>query len=307
MTVEQPLTAPKSAADAGPPAARAVSDHGRRRGAEILLGVLANISSDNVFIIAAGMAFFAFLAIPPGLTALVSLYGLLADPADIEDQLNALLGLLPADAIRLVSRQLVAIAQNSSSTLSVSFLVSVGVALWSARSGISTLITALNIAYQEPERRGIVEFNLAALALTLCAALVATVSLVLVAILPAVLDVTPFHGLATTVARLVRWPILALLMMATLAIVYRFAPSRHYAEWRWVSWGAAVGAAVWLLGSVLFSLYVEALAPYNRLYGSLGAVVVLMTWLYLTCLAILFGAELDAEIEGDRRRVPPRD
>jgi membrane protein len=269
---------------------------------DILLRVWENIDRDNVLIIAAGMAFFAFLAIPPGLTALVSLYGLLADPVDIEDQLTNLLGVLPPDAIRLVSHQLVAIAQNSSSTLSVSFVVSLVVALWSARSGTSTLITALNIAYKESEKRGIIEFNLVALALTLCAALVSAVSLVLVAVLPAVLDFIPFPGVATTVARLARWPILVILMMTAMASVYRLAPSRSYAKWRWVSWGAAAGAALWLAGSLLFSFYVEALAPYNRLYGSLGAVVVLMTWLYLSCIAILLGAELDAEIEHQTAR-----
>jgi membrane protein len=273
-----------------------------RRGRDALVRVWVNFSRDNISVIAAGMAFFAFLAIPPGLTALVSLYGLLADPADIEYQLTGLLGVLPEDAIRLISHQLTAIAQNSTSSLSLSFIVSLSIALWSARSGISTLMTAINIAYKQTETRGIIRFNFVALVLTFSVTLVSVVSLLLVAILPLILDLIPFHGAAPTVARFARWPILAILMIIVLAMIYRFAPSREHAKWRWISWGAAAGGCLWLVVSALFSLYVEALAPYNRLYGSLGAVVVLMTWLYLTCLAVLFGAELDAVIEQQTMR-----
>ena len=181
-------------------------------------------------------------------------------------------------------------------------IVSVLIALWSARSGTSTMITVLNIAYKEPEKRNFIRLNAISFGLTFGTVVFAVVALGLIAVLPAVIDVLPVGGFGKTIASVARWPILILLVMATLAAIYRFAPSRDEPKWRWVSWGAAIATLLWILGSALFSIYVGKFASYDKSYGSLGAVVVLLMWLYLSAFVVLLGAELNAEIEHQTAR-----
>lgn len=274
----------------------------RRGWWDIAMRTKDDVSRNNLSLIAAGAAFYAFLAIPSAITALVSLYGLVFDPRGVQRQVEAMRGLLPDDAIRLISEQLQTLASHPNSTLGVGLVMSLALALWSARSGISSMITALNIVYGEPEKRGYLRLQLAALGLTAGAVLSALIALALIAVLPAVLRLAPLGGAGKTIAALIRWPILIALVTVALAVIYRFAPSREEPKWRWVSWGAVAATILWIIASALFSLYVGRFATYDKSYGSLGAVVVLLMWLYLSAFVVLFGAQLNAEIEHQTAR-----
>jgi membrane protein len=262
----------------------------------------SRISTDNISVIAAGVAFYAFLAIPSALTALVVLYGLIANPDDVQRQLASMGGLVPKEALDLVGRQLTAVTSTSNSTLGISLIIAVLIAIWGARSGMSTLISALNIANAEPEKRGFIRFQLAALALTAGAIVFAVLSLLLIAVLPAAIGFLPFGDFGKTVASVLRWPVLVGIVVVGLAAIYRYGPCRSEPRWRWVSWGAAVATILWLAGSALFSVYVGQFANYNKSYGSLGAVVALMMWLYLSAFVVLLGAVLNAEMEHQTAR-----
>ena len=264
---------------------------------EIFKRTIDDISSKNLSLIAAGAAFFAFMAIPSAFAAIVALYGLAFDPIDVGHQIEATRGVLPDEAIGVLTSQLQALTLHSSATLSFGFVIGLSIALWSARSGTATLITALNIAYGEPERRGIIRFELSSLAITVGTVLFALVSLTLVAVLPLAIDRLPLGDFGKALSALIRWPVLVVLVMVDLAALYRFAPCRAEARWRWLSWGAVAATTLWLSGSALFSIYVKSLASYDTTYGSLGAVVVLLMWLYLSVFAVLFGAVLNGAIE----------
>lgn len=255
------------------------------------------VSARNLSLIAAGVAFFAFLAMPFGFGALIAAYGLVFDPAEVGRQIDALGSVLPGDVIKLLGEQLAMLTSKPRASLGVGFLVSFVLALWSARSAMSSVMTALNITYAENEKRGFFMFQAAALLLTAGAVIAALLSLTLIAIIPAVLDVLPLGEVGKQIAALGRWPILIVLVLVGLAALYRYAPSREKPRWRWVSWGAVVAAGVWLVGSVGFSLYVSEYAQYDKAYGPLGAVVVLLLWLYLSMFAVLLGAEVNAELE----------
>ena len=264
---------------------------------DILSRLGRRISRDNISIIAAGTAFYAFVAIPSALTALVALYGLAFNPSDVQQQISGMAGVLPGDVINLVSTLLKTVTSNAGSKLSISAAIAILVALWSARSGTSSMITALNVAYGEEEKRGFIKFQLVALGLTACAIAAAIIALALIAVLPVIIGLLPLGNAGKTIAAIVRWPILIVLVVVALAAMYRFAPSRDQPRWRWVSWGAVLATVVWIVGSALFSVYVSQFASYNKTYGSLGAVVVLLMWLYLTSFAVLLGAEVNAEME----------
>jgi membrane protein len=250
---------------------------------DIALRVKDNLSRHNTSLIAAGIAFYVFLAIPSAVTALVSLYGLVFDP-------------------RTVAQQVQAITARPAATLGVGLLVSVLLAIWGARSATGALISALNITYEEPERRNFFRLQAITFGLTLGAVLFAVVALALVAVLPAVVHLLPLGAVGTWVALVLPWPILLVLVMVMLAAVYRYAPSREEPRWRWVSWGAVIATALWLAGSAGFSLYVGKFASYDKTYGSLGAVVVLLLWLYLTAFIALLAAEFNAETEHQTAR-----
>lgn len=269
---------------------------------DIVLRVKDNLSRHNTSLIAAGIAFYVFLAIPSAITALVSLYGLVFDPRNVERQVAAMQGVLPAEVIKLVSDQLQAIIARPTATLGIGLVLSVLLAIWSARSANSALVSALNITYEEPERRNFFWLQAISFGLTLGAVLFAVVALALIAVLPAVLYLLPLGELGMTVATILPWPILLVLVMVMLAAIYRYAPSRQEPRWRWVSWGAVVATVLWLAGSAAFSVYVSKFASYDKTYGSLGAVVVLLLWLYLTAFIVLLGAEMNAEIEHQTAR-----
>ena len=269
---------------------------------DILLRVWDKVWQDNIMIIAAGVAFFGFLAIPSALTALVALYGLMFNVHDVQQQVAATAGLLPKDATTVLASLLQSLTEHSNSTLSTSFAISLLVAIWSARSGVATLMTAVNIAYREKEKRSLFRFELVALIMTIAGVILAIISLALIAILPAIINILPLGAFGKTLASVVRWPILIALTMVALATIYRFSPSRRGAKWRWVTWGSVIATVLWVIVSALFSIYVGQFASYDKTYGSMGAIVVFMLWLWLTSLAVLVGAELNAEIEHQTMR-----
>lgn len=268
----------------------------------ILKRLAGDISRDNVSLMAAGVAFYGLLSLAPAFTALVALYGLVFDPSQVQAQVGAMEGMMPDEARQLIASQLTTIVQGSNSTLGVGFIVSLMIAIWSANSGTSALFMALNVAYAEPEKRGLLRYYAGTLALTGAAVIFGIVSLILVAIIPAVVGMLPFGAFGKIVIDWIRWPVLALLFAAALAVTYRYAPSRNEPRWSWVSTGAVLATALWIGGSVLFSLYVGKFATYNKTYGSLGAVVVLLMWFWLSAYAVLIGAELNAEMEHQTAR-----
>lgn len=264
---------------------------------DIVYRIKDGLVNDNVSIIAAGVAFYALLAIFPALAALLSTYGLIANPADVQQQLNALSGILPAEARTLLNQQLSDIASRSGAALSVGVIVGLLITLWSASKGIMNLITALNIVYDEKEKRGFLELNGLALLSTAGAVVFAVLALGLIVALPALLGNLGLPEQIRTWVEWLRWPLLVLFVMIGLAVIYRYGPSRSKPRWRWVSWGAVVATLLWIVGSALFSFYVSHFGSYNETYGSVGAVVILMMWFYLSAYVVLLGAELNAEME----------
>jgi len=268
----------------------------------ILRNFWAEIDRDHVSIMAAGIAFYALLSIFPGMSALISIYGLVADPAAIENQLNSLSGVLPQEALKLLSDQLHALVAAPRDKLGLGLVVSLLLALWSAISGTGALMQALTVAFEERENRGVLSFYGRAIALTLGVGLFALLSLFLIAVIPAVIGSLPISELWRDRVSLIRWPILAILAILALCVLYRYAPARQDPCWHCFSAGTIGAAVLWLVGSAGFSFYVAHFSSYDKTYGSLGAVVILLMWFYVTAYIILAGAELNSEIEKARAR-----
>jgi membrane protein len=264
---------------------------------DILKRVFADISRRNISLMAAGIAFYALLSLAPAFTALVALYGLVFDPAQVQQQVTTIEGLVPEEGRRVIADQLTTIVQASNSTLSIGFVISLGVAIWSATAATTALMSALNVIYHEEEKRSFLRYYANALALTAAGVVFALLALVLVAIIPAVLGLIPLGELGRMLVSWVRWPVLLLLFSAGFAVIYRYAPSRNEARWDWVNGGAIAATLLWIAGSALFSFYVGSFATYNKTYGSLGAVVVLLIWFWMSAYAVLLGAALNAEAE----------
>jgi membrane protein len=267
---------------------------------DVLWRVKDRISEDQLSIVAAGVAFYALMAIFPGLIALVGVYGLLFDPQAVNQQISTLSGFLPEQAATLLVDQLGEITSMDRTSLGVGAIAAILFALWSASGGMRTLMQALNVAYHEKEKRSTVRFYGTALLLTLGAIIATIFAITVVVALPAVIKFLGLGELLENVIGYARWPILALAAILGFAVLYRYGPSRSKPRWQWVSWGAALATALWLGASSLFSLYVGNFANYNKTYGSMGAVVILLTWFLLTAFCILLGGEVNAELE--RRR-----
>ncbi len=271
---------------------------------DVLIRTAKEVKADNVPITAAGVAFYGMLALVPTMVALVSIYGLVISPAESAKQVEGLTRALPGEAARLLVDQLKSITGANSSGLGIKLAVSLIGLLWSASSGTTALIRGLGIAYDQPEGRGFVKLRSRALLLTVVAILGAALVLGLTVALPAIFDAAGFSSLSKTIGLVVRWPLLGLLSLAGLAALYRYGPDRDQAKWRWASPGALLAALLWVVGTGLFALYAGRFGTYNQTYGTLAGAVVLLLWLYLTSLAVLIGAELNAELERDGRFRP---
>lgn len=269
---------------------------------DVAVRVKQQFKDDDVPLLAAGVAFFALLALVPSLVALVSIYGLVADPADIQTNIDEALSAAPTEVRDLVSSQLSSIVESEPSGLKVGVAVGLALALWSASSGMKHLIGAVNLAYDEKERRGFLKLRGLALALTLAAIVVGAAAVAGLVVLPNALDSSGGEGVVRTVLLVVRWPLFAVIALVALAAIYRWAPDRERARWHWTSPGAIFATIVWVVASVGFSIYTANFGSYNETYGSIGAVIILLMWLWLSAFIVLLGAEVNSEMEHQTER-----
>jgi membrane protein len=253
--------------------------------------------ADNISLLAAGVAFYALLAIFPGLAFIVAMFGLLADPGQVQQQLVNLKGVLPAEAWDAVNAQLLALTRQNSTSLSLASIFSLALAFINARLGASAMMGALNVVYKREETRSFTLTNVIAFMFTIAAIAVLAFNVYAVVAVPAVLRTLGFADTSETIVHTLRWPALAIIMALSLALIYRYGPDRKDARWRWVSFGSLVGTLLWLAASSAFSWYVAAFNSYDKIYGSFGAVVILLYWLWLTAFAALLGAELDMQFQ----------
>lgn len=263
----------------------------------VLLRTFKQISEDHVLLVAAGVTFYVLLAIFPALAALVSIYGLFADPAAIQGHVAALQGVLPGGAVSIIESQLETLAAQGPGSLGLTFAIGLGVALWSANGGMKSIIEALNIAYEEVEKRGFVALTLRAFAFTLGALVFVILALAGVVAVPAIVQNMALGPLVETLMNWLRWPVLFLAVAAFITALYRWGPSRDPAKWRWVTGGGLLAALLWVVVSVLFSWYVANFGSYNETYGSLGAAIGFMTWIWISTIIVLTCAELNSELE----------
>jgi membrane protein len=267
------------------------------------LGARDHRGRDNVSLVAAGVAFYLFLAVFPAIAALVSLYGLLYDPVDIQRQMSNLAGLLPPAAVSLLEDQLTRMA-GAEHTLGLGFALGIALAVWGASRGMKALSSALNITYGVTERRSYVRLNVAAFVVSFGAIVFVIVALGIIIAFPIALHALGLPDLSGIERELFRWVPLGVFVMIGLALLYRYAPNRKEAKFRWVSWGSVAAALLWLLVSAIFSLYIAYFGNYNATYGSLGAAIILMLWFYWSAYAVLLGGELNAAIERRTARNP---
>jgi membrane protein len=259
--------------------------------------VLKRLGSDNVTLVAGGLAMYALLSVFPGLTAAVSVYGLFASPADVLKHMSIFSGVLPPGVLGIFNAQLQTLVSHAQSTLSVAAILGVVLALWSARSAMSALMTATNIAYGEREKRNFFVQVLISLVLTV-GAIVGFIAILLLGVaIPVGLKILGTSTWAQWVLDVLQWVLLWLFAIVALAFVYRYAPAREPARWQWVTWGSAIAATLWLAASALFAIYVRTFADYGKTYGALGGVIALLMWFYLSGILVVVGAEINAEME----------
>jgi len=247
--------------------------------------------------VAAGVVFYSLLALFPAITALVSLYGLFASPASISEHLSSLSGLLPAGAFDIFQEQVTRITQNGGGKLGLAFLLGLGMALWSANAGMKAIFDALNVVAEEKEKRGFIKLNLVTLCCTIGGLVAILLAIGLVVAVPLLLGHLGLGRFGELLIEVLRWPVLLLVMIVGLAVIYRYAPSRTEPRWQWLSVGSILAAILWLASSALLSWYLSNFANYNATYGSLGAAIGLMIWMWISAIVILLGAELNSEVE----------
>ena len=254
-------------------------------------------NDDRLLATAGGVVFFGLLSIFPAVTALVSSYGLFADPATISANLQTLATMLPEGSFQIVEDQVGRVVSKGNTTLGATFLLGLLLAIWSANAGVKSIFDALNVAYEEREKRSFIRLNSVSLAFTVggIAALLLMVGAVVA--FPLALNHLGMAPESKLIVALARWPLLFLILLVALAILYRFAPSRDAPRWQWLSLGAVTAALLWIAGSALLSWYLSEFANYNATYGSLGAAIGLMMWMWMSAIVIMFGAELNSEIE----------
>ena len=264
---------------------------------DVLLRVLHESSRDNIALVAAGMAFYAMLSVAPALAVIISVYGLLVTPEALQSQMLVLGSYLPDDAAELIQDQLAELVNTRDQRLGWSLAASALVSLWSASRAMKGLFGGLNAVYDEVERRPWWKLTLESLVFTLGGILLLVLTLGTIAGIPVVLDLLPLSALNGLLLQLGSWTVVSAVVLSGLAIVYRFGPSRTPARWRWVSVGAVAAWLLWVVASAGFSWYVGQFDTYQRTYGALGAVAVLLMWFFVSSYAVLLGAELNAELE----------
>lgn len=258
---------------------------------------------DNVGLVAAGVAYYGFLALVPMLGIIVMVYGLVAEPQTVVGNVRALTTVLPPDVAELLADQLVAAVRTTKETRGLGIIVALLVALYGGTNGAGAIMTALNIAYEEKEKRSLGRFYLVAAAITVIAVILAVLAIVSATALALLGNLAPDASpLAIIAGRLAGYVLMTLGAAGVAATLYRFAPSREQARWSWITPGSLFAAVSWLLLTLIFSFYVTSVTDYNVTYGSLGTIIILLTWIYLSAYALIFGAELNSEVEHQTAR-----
>jgi membrane protein len=268
----------------------------------ILKRTFSQANEDRLLTEAAGVTFYTLLALFPAIAALISLYGLIADPGTIRQHFDQLSGIVPGGGMQLIEEQVKRVTEKPSAALGFGAIIGLGISLWSANQATKAMFDALNVVYEEKEKRGFVHLTLVSLAFTLGGLLFAITAMAAVIVLPVVFTLIGLGTQVEWLLRIARWPLLLVLVGTILAALYRFGPSRERARWRWVSWGSGMASIVWFAGSLGFSWYVENFGSYNETYGSLGAVIGFMTWIWISAAVVLLGGELNAEMEHQTAR-----
>jgi membrane protein len=282
--------------------------HGRTAGAptalpahawrEILGRVWTKTGTDNIGLLAAGVAFYAFLSIVPLLGALVMTYGLIADPSTIADHMRAIISVVPKDAAKLILDQLISLVTTASTKKGIGLLVALLISIYGATRASGAIMTALNVVYEQPEQRGIIKTTIISFVMIIGAVLVGIVGLLAASVLALVGRFVDGLGPAVALGiNVTTWAVAAVLASVGIGAAYRYGPSRHDARWQWLSVGSGLATFLWLIATVGFGAYAATLGNYNATYGSLGAVVVLLMWLWVSAYAILLGAVINAEAE----------
>jgi membrane protein len=271
---------------------------------QVLWRTAQRTSTDRLLANAAGVVFFGLLAVFPAITALVSCYGLFADPHTIGGNLQTLALMLPKGSFEIVQEQIGRVLAKGNAELGATFMFGLLLALWSANSGVKAVIDALNVAYEEQEERGFFHLNALSLTFTLGGIAALLVMVAAVIAFPLALDHIGLAPDSQLIVSLARWPLLFVALLVGLGLLYRLGPSRPATQWRWLTVGAVVATLLWIAGSALLSFYLSHFANYSATYGSLGAAIGLMTWMWMSAITVLLGAELNSEIE--RQAQPAR-
>ena len=264
---------------------------------DVLKRVYAGFNDDRLMTEAAGVTFYTLLAIFPAIATLVSLYGMVSDPVSVNDQLASLQGIVPGGGLDILTQQVKSLTANPKQALGFAFAIGLLTSLWSSNQGIKGLFDALNVVYHEKEKRSFVRRTLVTLAFTFSGILFVILAMSAIVVVPIVLNYLGLGSLGATLIAAARWPLLLVVLAVFLSVVYRFGPSREHARWKWVSWGSAFATVMWILASVGFSYYVANFGSYNKTYGSLGAAIGFMTWIWISSIIVLLGGELNAELE----------
>lgn len=269
---------------------------------DVFWRVFAAVQEDRVMLVAAGVTFYLLLSIFPAMTALVSLYGFFADPASITDRLSFLNEIMPPEGLSIFFDQLRSLAGEKRSALSFGLIFGLAIALWSANNGVKALFEAMNIAYGEDEKRSFLRLNLVSFAFTLGGLIGLIILVVGLGVIPAIIAVVNLGGVTEMVLRVLRWPVLLVVIAFGITLLYRFGPSRERARLRWVTWGAVMAALLWVVGSLGVSYYLSNIADYNATYGTLGALIGFLFWTWISAIIVILGAEVNAELEHQTAR-----
>ena len=266
--------------------------------------VAGRFSDDRVMAEAAGVTFYTLLAIFPAIASLISIYGLIANPSTIGSHLSLAAGVIPEGGMQIITEQVKSLTSQPPKALGFGLIIGIATSLWSANAGIKALFDTLNVVYEVKETRSYVRRTLVSFAFTIGGLVFVVLALGAVVVVPAVLNFVGVGSGADTLLSLARWPLMLVAIAVMLAFIYRFGPCREVARWRWLTWGSGFAALVWVAASAGFSWYVANFGSYNKTYGSLGAAIGFMTWIWISTMVVLAGAEMDAAMEKQTGRDP---